>query len=622
MSSAIPSTLQTLVQTTSHTSLFQAKDPVQTAYATEGTTKLVDASDYQRRDLLIQAHQEWKRRIDNVTRIVNGEWFRVWPDLTREPLAPTVANTIEMSITHFAAIGGAIIPSIKVPVAHAEGGPEGARGAAKRERRLRELEQQSNVSMLLSKWFADYNGAGAAAAFVWTDFTKPASERNPYIERVDPRHYYPVTDGMGNVIECLIARRVHGYETMRKYPELESVVNIDDADLEEWYWFEPHRIRHMIVDISPSGRKIKNGYVLVDEPNDLGIVPIIELVSPSFDGERRGSHDQTIHIMRVQHHLMALTIEHTEQEVYTPIGYYDTEGVETFGPGATMRYRSPDARVDRFQPQSHFDVKDLIGRLEEQARMQSVFPRQLTGDPGASIASARAIGAAQGALDARLALAHKQFEWFMGKVSSLLLRFDETYCDGDKTIYGDPHDRKKPEKFRPSRDIAGAYEVTRSYGLGAGSDPTNRETRLQMHLSSGLISRSRSREELDFLEDPLDEEKSIAKEMMMDAVSQGLIAASAQGDVEGALLYFRLLNDPNLTMEEVLIKFGEERQKMAEAQAQQAQGGGQSPLDVAAGAESLARGGIPGNAEGLPAGAALPALPDILAAPDTPRQVL
>lgn len=624
--SEVPSTIQTLAQTSSHSSLFQQKSITSTPHGVEtGSRKMPEASDYSRRDLLVQAHQAWKDRIENITRIINGEWFRVWPDLTREPLAPTVANTIEMAITHFSAIGGAIVPSIKVPVAHAQSGPEGARGASKRERRLRELEGKSNISLLLSRWFGDYNGAGAAAAFVWADFDKEPEDRDPYVERVDIRHFYPVVDAQGEVIEALIARRVHGYETIRRYPELESVVNIDEADLEEWFWFEPDRIRHIIVDISPKGRQNGAGLVLTDEPNDLGIVPVVELAAPSFDGERRGSHDQTIHIMRVQHHLMALTIESTEEEVYPAVGYYDAEGVENFGPGAMIRYRSPDSRVERIQSKSHFDVKDLIGRLEEQARMQSVFPRQLTGDPGASIASARAIGAAQGALDARLALAHKQFEWFLEKVSSLLLRFDEVYCDGKKTIYGDPHDRKHPEPFVPSRDIAGAYEVTRSYGLGAGSDPTNRETRLQMHLASRLIARDTARQELDFLDgDELGEEKKIAKEAMIDAVNAGLVAAAQTPEgTSDALLYFRLLNDPDLTMEEVLIRFGEEKEKLIaeQAQGQVGPGGGQSPLEVGAGAESLARGGIPGNAEGLPAGAALPALPDIMQ-PGAPQQVL
>lgn len=625
--SAVPSTLQSLSQATSSSSLFQARAVDSMFNTTTGSKKLPEADDWARRDLLIQAHQAWKDRIENVTLIVNGEWFRVWPDLSREPSAPTVANTIEMAISHFSSIGGSVVPSVRVPVPHKEAGPDGARGAAKRERRLREIEDESNMSNLLARWFGDYSGGGANAAFVWADFTLPAEERNPIIHRIDPRHYYPIVDAQGTVLECLVARRVHAYETIRRYPELETLVNIDDADLEEWFWFTPERIRHIIADVSPSGRETRDGLVLLDIENELGMVPVVENVRPSYDGERRGIHDQTIHILRVQHHLMNLTIEATEEDVYSPLVYYEVEGIETFGPGAQMRMRTPDAQVSRVPTQNRFDVKDLIGRLEEQARFQSVFPIQLTGDPGASIASNRAIQGSQGALNARLALAHKQFEWFLEKVSAIVLRFDEIYCAGNKTIYGDAHDRKKPEGYNPERDVAGNYEVSRSYGLGAGSDPVNKETRLQMHLAAELISKDTARENLDFLQDGLIEEKKISKEMMIAAVNQGILAMSAQGDVDAALAYFKFLNDPDLTMEEVLMAFHELKQKQAAeaAAAAQGQAGGQvapGPSDVAAGAESLARGGIPGSAEGaLPAGAALPAMPPI-AGQGAPAQVL
>lgn len=624
--STMPGTLATLASVTPHSSLFQHSDVDKSYETSGGAMRLAEAGLWARRDILIQAHQSWKDRVANITSIVNGDWYRVWPDLTREPSAPTVANTIEMGISHFASIGGSIIPSIRIPVPHKEAGPEGSRGAAKRERRLREIEAHSNISNLLSMWFGDYAGSGAVAGFVWADFSKPAEERNPVIHRLDPRHYYPVNDENGNVIECLVARKVNGYELVRRFPQIKDVIPIDEADIEEWFWFDAERVRHIIADVSPTGRKLSRGLVLVDEENELGVVPVVELKRPSFDGERRGMHDQTVHILRVQHHLMSLTVEKTEEEVYPGIAYYDVEGAETFGPGAVMRYRSEGARFDRFTSQSSFDVKDLIARLEDQARQQSVYPQQLAGEPGASIASGRAIGAAQGALNARLAVAHKQFEWFLEKLSGLVLRFDETYCDGKKTIYGDSHDRSKPETFLPSRDIAGSYEVTRSYGLGAGSDPTNRETRLQMHLAAGLISRSRSREELDFLEDPLDEEKQISKEQMIDAINQGMLAAASQGDTQSALLYFKLLNDPDLTMEEVLIKLFEEQEKAAQAAAAGAAGagappgGGGNPLDALVGAESMASGGGP-NAAGQRPGASLPALKGILGE-GAPKKVL
>ena len=621
----MPHNMDTLGQTSPYTSFFQ-KGAVDQAYS-GFETKLATGNDWERRDLLIEAHAGWKDRVQNVTRIVNGDWWRVWPDLTREPLAPTVANTIELAISHMAAIGGSTVPSIRVPIPHMEGGPEGYRGAAKRERRLRELESSANIHKLLAQWFGDYAGTGAAAAFIWADFEKDPEMRNPQIHRLDPRHYYPVVSPQGEVIECLVARKIHSYELTRLHPEIADQLDTNSI-IEEWYWFERDRLRHMLVDISPKGRKMERGWTLVDVPNPMGVVPVVEIIRPSFDGERRGMHDQTIHILRVQHQLMALTIERTEEEVYPAIAGYDVEGLENFGPGATMTYRSADGKIDRFTPQSHFDVKDLIQKLENQARFQSVYPVQLTGDPGASIASGRAIAASQGALDARLAQAHRDFEWFLERVSALVLRMDETFCYGNKTIYGDSHDRKKPETFNPERDIAGNYEVSRSYGLGAGSDPTNRETRLQLHLSSGLISKLRAREELDFLEDAEQEEKQVQKEQMILAVSQGIVAQAAQGGTDIALMYFNLLNDPDLTMEEVLVKLYEEQQAAAQAaaEAQQAEQGGaggsvsSNPLQAISSAESLSRGGIPGNAEGLPASAALPSLPGILG-PGAPAQV-
>jgi hypothetical protein len=219
-----------------HKSVDQATNPA------GGATKLPDASDFMRRDILIQAYSSWKDRVQRVTDIVNGNWTVVWPDLTREATAPTVANTIEMSISHWGAIGGSIIPSVKVPVSHTETGPEGSRGAAKRERRIRETERRSNISRLLGLWFEDYSGAGANAAMVWADFSLPSDERHPVIMRIDPRHYYPIVDAGGRVLECLIARKVHAYETVRLYPHLAEYFNVDNADLEELFWFEPDLI--------------------------------------------------------------------------------------------------------------------------------------------------------------------------------------------------------------------------------------------------------------------------------------------------------------------------------------------------------------------------------------------
>lgn len=585
---------------------------------------------FARRDYLVDAYRTWKDRVKQVTLIANGHWDRVWPDLTREPSAPSVANIIEMSIAHSGAVGGAVVPSIKVPVPYAQSGPEGERGARKRERRLRELREKSNMPVLLSLLWQDYDGAGACAVGVWANFEeKDPAKRNPHYMRFDPRHYYPVKDAHGDVVELLVARKREIYDLTREYPELKDKLTAAGDVAEEWFWYTEDEFMHAIVDLPQQDPAKRNMVVLHKAKNELGRIPVVEIVRPTFDGERRGRYDQTIHILRTMHQLMALTVERTVEEVYPTVGGFDVEGLENFGPGATLHYRSAEGKVDVFSPRQMFDVKDLIARLEDNARNAARYPQQLSGEPGASIASGRAIAASMGALDASLAVAHRQFEWGLAKLEGMALQFDEVYCDGQKTIYGDSRDRKKPESFVPSRDIAGHYEVTVSYGIGAGSDPANREMRLQMHLGSRLISRKRARDELDFLEDEEQEEIQATKEAMLDAVIQGFLAQAQQGDPVMAVEFLSLLNDPNTTLEEKVVKMMEKLQEKAAAEAQAAQqaqqgapgggmppmpGGGMPGMEAPVAAESLARGGIPGNAEGLPP------LPGILG-PGAPRQV-
>lgn len=567
-----------------------------------------------RRDYLVQAHRQWKDRVRQVTEVANGNWWSVWPDLTAEPLAPTVANVIELGLGHIGAIGGSVVPSVKIPVPHKNKGPDGQRGASKRERRVRELREQSNITTILSQLWQDYAGTGSAIIGVWTDFhEKDTAKRNPYYVRYDPRHTYPIKDSQGNITELLVARRRSLLEIELEFPQLKGRFD-KTADVEEWFWYTPDEFLHVLADVSKSGRGKQRGYVVTRAENKLKRVPAVEIVRPSFDGERRGQFDQTIHILRTMHHLMALTIERTEEEVYRPIAAYEVEGIEKFGPGAIMTMRSPESKIEMLSPQNMFDVKDLIARLEINARTAGIYPPQLSGDPGASIVSARGIAASMGALDARLALMHRQFEWGLAKADGMALQFDEVYCPGEKTIYGDARDRKNPESFNPESDIAGAYEVVVSYGIGAGSDPSNKEVRLQMNLQSRLISRKRAREELEFIEDAEEMESELAREMALDAVVGGVLAMAGQGNPVPAIELLKNLRDNRLTLDEVLEKLLAVSQPAAPAAGAPAGG---DPFAAISAADSLARGGGP-NAEGM-AGFGLPSLPAIMS-PGAPTQ--
>ena len=566
-----------------------------------------------RRDWLVERWQDTHDRVKTVTNIATGRWYIEWPDLTTTPEAPTVANIVEIGIAHWASLFGSVLPSIKVPIHATADRSQAKRGARKRERRIKELWRKSNASELASQWGADYAGAGYAVGMVWADFGEPnPDKRDPYLMRLDPRHVFLTKDNLGNITELLVARKISKGELANMWKEtnpdyLELFMETEDEDVEEWFWIDKDTFFYAIVDISTKGREANRHVVLTNTENKLGFVPAWEAQRPSFDGQRRGHFDQTVHILRTMQRLMVMTIHSTEQYSYPTTSGFDVANPEDFGPGQHVELLSPEARLDVHGPAAHFDVKDLIGRLGEEARTQGALPQQLFGEPGASIVSARGINAAMGALDARLAVAHKQFEQLFGKLSGFLLAVDEVYCDGNKTIIGDETDDDAAESYKPSRDVAGAWQVNCTYGLGAGSDPANTEVRLNMHLGSGLISRETARHQLTFLDDPDGEPVKQFRETMYQALQAGILArAQDLGDPTLAARALELLESDDVDFEDVVEQLVEFIQRPPE----QAQGGA-GALEAVQGAESLARGGIPGNAEQAPS-PALPPLGSIL----------
>lgn len=562
-----------------------------------------------RRDWLIQMHAEHKKRVEVVTYVSIGEWQTVWPDLSETPEVPTVANQVELGINHWGAVGGAILPSIKVPINKSADRRVEKPAVRRRERRVKELWEASNMSEIAALLWQDYAGAGAAIMGAWCNFEEEdLTKRNPYIMRFDPRHTFPIKDAQGNITELLVARKIGKGELVARYPEWKQLFKeADDEQVEEWFWYTKDRVSYQIVDVSKSGRKANRNLTLVDEEWKLGFVPAWEINPPSFDGQRRGLFDQALHILRTMQRLMLLTIISTEENAFPAIGVYDVANPEDFGPGATIHFRSAESKLTRLGPENHFDIKDLIARLGVEAAKQAVQPQQLSGEPGASIVSARGITASMGALDARLAVAHKQFEVGFGKVSGFLLAMDETFCNVKKPIVGDMRDTSDSEEYFPERDVAGSWIVNCTYGIGAGSDPNNIEVRLNMNLANGLLSRETAREQLPFLEDPDAEPVRQLREALQDGIVQGIMAMSQQGDPTMAAKALELLQEDTLDFDEVLA----ELVSAILAPPDQAPSGDPG-TEVLQGAESLARGGVPGQAAQAPPAGGLPPLGAIL----------
>ncbi len=222
-----------------------------------------------RRDYLFHLHSASKQRVNIITKVVAGEWYTVWPNLTQTPEAPTVANIIEMGINHWAAVLGAVLPSVKVPVYASQDATQGKRGARKRERRVREVWKASNWSELATKNGADYSGAGFTILGVWANFgEEDLSKRNPYVQHFDPRHTYILKDELGNITELLVARRMDemtlANQLKFEYPSMYERMKDHIDDVEEWIWYDQDTFFRAIIDVGKEGRAAERWVVLTN----------------------------------------------------------------------------------------------------------------------------------------------------------------------------------------------------------------------------------------------------------------------------------------------------------------------------------------------------------------------
>lgn len=582
---------------------------------------------YERRDYLVQLHRDHKHRIRRIRNIINGNWYTEWPDVSPGPEIPAVSNVIHQVFEHWVSLFSSQKPMIKVPPPANRDVKGGKRAARKRERRLRGRWHDSNMTQILGQIGGDYVSTGVATLAAWANFEEPdTTKRNPYVLRFDPLHTYPQNDSKGNLTELLVARCRDPVSWRKEHPEYAHLFkDTQDSELEEWYWYTDDMFYYCVADISFSGRK-KNAFVCLEKmENRLGMIPVWEARHPTADGQRRGMLDQAIGPQRQAHLLTLKRLQAIDMEIFSPTFEYNTIKPEEHGPGSVVSGRSSDAKFEKMQWRSSFDVATQIEQIKEDLRQESAFPQQLQGQPGASIVSARGTQSVQGQIDAKLASAQSQIAMLCEKASAGMLMIDEMFCPGTRTIVGDDRERLTPEAYDPEKDVMGNYEVTVSYGIGLGSDPTARELRLQTHYTNQAISMEKYRDELGYVDDPDKEDIRILRMKLGEATFAGLLQRIAQGEI-GPIVEeaWKLVSQEEANKEEVIEKLIEALRIPAQppqpdpmGMAPQVPGlppgmGGQmlGPQgDGVALAESLARGGS-GGTGGPPSGPG-PAMPPV-----------
>ena len=580
----------------------------------------------QLREYGFQTHVGWKQRSRTSDLITQNKWKTVWPDSTIDETDPLVENIYNEALNDKAATVGAIEPFVLVsPTRGSRDDPE--KNAQKRRRIFVTFMRDSDVDDKQTSWAFDWLQHGAMYAMPWKDW-RAEKDIAPYVVRFDPRVAYPIAHdardrlrsafflkyrrlvdleldyGMGNEALANLRRW-----TMGKQKELpQTVEEIWVVTPDKWGLAivatqdpTPPNFRYVNPLFDQSTGEAFADWLIPMHDHNLEGCPVVEKRRRTNDGEYRGALDDSIPNLKVAHNLMARTIEALEISIGQPTIVDNIENEEDigaasylFGDGNGDPIFETPSRPPNFEAMAHAQSQ------VEAARNVAAFPQQRSGEPGASINSAKGSLAVMGSFNTALAWNQRDLASFYRQMLNRLANFDHEWCPGSKRIAGWDEGRMFDDTYNPATFWKGDYRVVVGFH-SMGMDESQNTTKHAILKNMGAISTRTFVRKTSASDDPIREEQEVREERVADMFEAFAFQQAAEGNLDPVIRYVTKIDEDDKTPREAI------KETIKEMFAQPSGGGpgggapGQGTPDQALLQQaSLEAGGIPGNAEGLP----------------------
>ncbi len=590
----------------------------------------------------LQHYADWKAQLRVNDQIAAGDWSVTLEDATTESSEPLIQNVYLNSLEDKIATAGASLPTIFVPVPVGTTKDKGEKQAQKRKWVYTSYWDRSGLKRNLKGYYRDWFHYGAAYTMPRTDWYSltgeriPSSERAPYLVRLDPRQAYPLShNGRGELNQILFARR----RRIREVKAHWGVNNLglqriqasrarqgldDDGYVEEiWYVDDSHwavMFADSLVTSLNMSREVQRTYMreelknaniewaMPPEKHMLSACPVTEAKRDTHDGAYRGAIENIIPTLKVAQNFMYKLLDDLSNSVYAPVLLDNVANVDEYGPGAVLEGTGEGtARVEHARPPVNFEAGQVVQTLVQDAHREAKWPVQRSGNPDASIVSARGVNALTGAFNSELAWAQSDIESLLERSNMMLANLDALHCAGRKRIYGVESGAGYSTIYDPTvlfnfKDGKGDFRNKVTYGDRTGLDEQQHLTKLALIKNMGGMSTRTFVTKAGGSDDPLQEERDIAIENLTAMFYQGILPqAIAAGDVSQLKAFVDLIDGDKVTVREAVL------QTIQQMLPPPAAGGGapggqqvgqQDPFLQQA---SLDAGGIPGSAQGLPA---------------------
>lgn len=386
------------------------------------------------------------------------------------------------------------------------------------------------------KLYMDILGTGFAAVAVY--FNEDSDY--PQYMRLDPRLCYPETYN-GALQSMLYMEYMKRRKIRQVFPDLEFEWPEADDDRVEIVvqYFDDYEVTRAIVMKDSAG---KAATAFIDEPHrwvhGLDCVPVAFEEFDTYDGAWRGAFDQVGGPLMIRNKISRLLAEYIEDMVHAP---REAKGVmnATDTPGPLLVYQhdptAAESFIRRVPPAAPAaSVWNLLQYLGGQEAQTVVQPPARVGT--VQYGSGSFVAQTQGSLTSLVEELQDHMAKLRVRINRIAMQIDEKHLDFVKPLIKAVG---KKATYKPSTAIDGWYNHKIIFGAAAGLDKASADVRVLNHVAAGIISKKTARKQVDYLDDPTNEQDEIDRENLANALFQRIAGdpavpsyIAAQGVIE------------------------------------------------------------------------------------------
>lgn len=484
--------------------------------------------------------QDRDNRMDIMTSVLKGDWTAADPN--GDAIENRSPNMIQVGIEDTAE-SASLIPSVRVDPSSPSSTNQ--KKAAAMERMALSYLDISGFELLILQSNMDLCSRGFYCWNVKVD----EETKSPIIERRDPRTVYPGDSWRpGDLVRhVIVARQVHASDLPQYVQDkiqasmlarfgidVNTIASFNQRILLCEVYDEDETViaaLYQTTPLSTAGRADSFRPVEIDRwPNPGGICPIVIAQRlNAADTEPRGQFDQVIPIMQAHIKLMGLSLDYSDQAVYSDIWVKDLIGKLPYGGGSYIQLGA-NGEIGRVAPAvSSLTVQQDLQALVDAIHLAGRWPKSRPGEIDQAIASAKFLEATAGMMNTVIRTYHLINQRAMSQALRLCFKAD-LECGDDRTISGIQKNQQFLER-RSIADIDPDAKVHVEYGVGLGRDPSQSAVMGIQMFQGGVTSLEWVQENTDGLTNVQKEQRRLLRSEVVAMMKSKMLM-----DVQGGAL--------------------------------------------------------------------------------------